>query len=119
MTTNKILEFLQEHGATKADIKILKGEMDEKFDEVNSRFDEVNSRFEGVNSRLDRIESQMVTKEYLDDKLADLRGDLVILTRKEDAKLIELVKILGNKQVLAEDEVKKILEMEPFPKLSL
>ena len=28
------------------------------------------------------IKSQMVTKSYLDDKLADLRGDLVVLTRK-------------------------------------
>lgn len=29
----------------------------------------------------------MVTKDYLDDKLADLRGDLVVLTKKEDAKV--------------------------------
>ncbi len=36
----------------------------------------------------------MVTKDYLDEKLADLRGDLTILIRKEDTKLKTLVEVL-------------------------
>ena len=98
VTTNEILEFLQEHGATKTDIENLKKELTQE---------------------IDGVKAQMVTKDYLDDKLTDLRGDLVVLMRKEDTKLIELIKTLHNKDILAEDEVKKILEMEPFPKLSL
>lgn len=40
----------------------------------------------------------MVTKDYLDDKLADLKGDLVVLMRKEDAKLQALVDVLQKTQ---------------------
>lgn len=79
----------------------------------------VNPQFGKMRTEIDEIKAQMVTKDYLDDKLADLRGDLVVLMRKEDTKLIELVKTLQDKNILAEDEVKRIMEMEPFPKLSL
>ena len=47
-----------------------------------------------VDKRLNTIESTMVTKDYLDEKLADLRGDLTILIRKEDTKLKTLVEVL-------------------------
>ena len=50
------------------------------------------------------IKSQMVTKSYLDDKLADLRGDLVVLTRKRTQET--LVEILADKKVLSQDETK-------------
>lgn len=61
----------------------------------------------------------MVTKDYLDDKMADLRGDLVVLTRKEDTKLRALVDILKEKSVLNIEEAKKILGMEPFAQLPI
>ena len=56
----------------------------------------------------------MVTKNYLDDKLADLRGDLVVLVRKEDRKVIKLVEILRTKNVLVDKDVSEILKLEPF-----
>lgn len=36
----------------------------------------VDQRFESMDARMNRMESQMVTKDYLDEKLADLRGVL-------------------------------------------
>ena len=62
-------------------------EVGKRFDEVDKKFDEVNKQFGEVNGRLGKIESNMLTKDYLDERLADLRGDLVVLTRKEDNKL--------------------------------
>jgi hypothetical protein len=59
--------------------------------QVEKRFDGVESRLDGVESRIDKIEATMVTKDYLDDKLADLRGDLVVLMRKEDTKVKALI----------------------------
>lgn len=60
-------------------------EVGKKFDEVNKQFDEVNKKFDEkfdkVNGRLGKIESNMLTKDYFDERLADLRGDLVVLTR--------------------------------------
>jgi len=57
----------------------------------------------------------MVTKDYLDTKLADLRGDLVVMMRKEDNKLKALVEILKEKKVINNEEVEKIMHLEPFP----
>jgi len=86
---------------------------------VNDFATKTEHRFEKIDKRFVHLENQMVTKDYLDDKLADLRGDLVVLTRKEDTKLKALVDILHKKQVLSEDEKREIFKMEPFPQLSL
>ncbi len=55
-----------------------------------------------------------VTKDYLDEKLADLRGDLVVMMRKEDNKLKILVGVLAEKKVLDNSDVKRIYSLEPF-----
>jgi len=54
--------------------------------------------------------------DHIDDKLADLKGDLVLLTRKEDCKLISVVELLVEKQVFAVSDAKGIFQMEPFPR---
>jgi len=95
--------------------------VDERFDKVDERFDKVEGRLgslEGDVSSLKgdvaHIKNVMVTKEYLDDKLADLRGDLVVLTRKEDNKLKVLVEILKTKEILTPEDAQQVLKMEPF-----
>ena len=83
---------------------------------VDERFDKVDERFDKLEGRVGKIEATMVTKDYLDDKLADLRGDLVVLMRKEDTKVIKLIEILKKRKVITEAEEKEILSMEPFAK---
>ena len=65
-----------------------------------------------------KIKSQMVTKSYLDDKLADLEGGLVVKLRKEDAKVDHLVKILKEKKIISDQDVKCLAEFQIFPKTS-
>jgi len=89
--------------------------VDKRFDGVDKRFDGVDKRFDGLESRVTKIEATMVTKDYLDDKLGDLKGDLVILMRKEDRKLQSLIDILYKRKVISAQEVKQILSMQPFP----
>jgi len=84
---------------------------------VDDKFDKVDERFDKLEGRVGKIEATMVTKDYLDDKLVDLRGDLVVLMRKEDTKMIKLVEILKRRAVITEAEEKEILSMEPFAKL--
>lgn len=48
---------------------------------------QMDTRFETVEREITMIKSTMVTKDYLDDKLSDLKGDLVVLMRKEDRKV--------------------------------
>jgi len=84
---------------------------------VDGKFEAIDGKFEAIDKRFDKIEATMVTKDYLDDKLADLRGDLVVLMRKEDTKVVKLIDILAKHNIISEKEVKEILAMEPFAKM--
>ncbi|MCG2695784.1 hypothetical protein L6248_02535 [Candidatus Parcubacteria bacterium] len=84
---------------------------------INAFSFDTDKHFKKVESRLGKVESNMVTKDYLDDKLADLRGDLVVLTRKEDTKVKKLIQILNKRNLISDDEVKEALFMEPFAQL--
>ena len=87
--------------------------------DTDKRFDGIDGRLDGIDGRLTKVETTMVTKDYLDDKLADLRGDLVVLMRKEDMKVKKLVDILKSRKLLTDKDVKQIMSMEPFPQLML
>ena len=93
---------------------ISKNEILGAINEFSSRVDERLDKLEG---KVDKIEATMVTKDYLDEKMADLRGDLVVLMRKEDTKAVKLIEILKRRKVITEIEEKEILSMEPFAKL--
>ncbi|MFH1405441.1 MAG: hypothetical protein ABIH21_05120 [Patescibacteria group bacterium] len=81
VTTNEIMEFLQENVTTKQDLSKQKHEI----------------------------------LDSMDEKLADLKGDLTILMRKEDKKVVELINVLKEKDVLSIEEAEKLLALEPFP----
>ena len=76
--------------------------------------DEFNNEISGIKTEISGIKSTMVTKDYLDEKMSDLRGDLVVMMRKEDTKLKTLVGVLKEKAVLDNSDVKRIYSMEPF-----
>jgi len=61
---------------------------------VNTFADETHREFSNIKGEISEIKGKMtkvVTKDYLDEKMSDLRGDLVVMTRKEDTKLKTLV----------------------------
>lgn len=93
--------------------------IDDVLEAVNTLSSHVEERFDGVEQRITSIEATMVTKNYLDDKLYDLRGDLVVLMRKEDKKVQSLVELLHFKKVISEEEAKRILSMDLFSQVSL
>ncbi|MDP2693029.1 MAG: hypothetical protein Q8O88_05315 [bacterium] len=110
-TTTDILEVLHDFSSN-MDKRFNK--IDERFDKVDERFDKVDKRFDKVENNIKIIKSTMVTKDYLDEKLGDLRGDLTVLIRKEDNKVKELVNILVKKKVMSKTEQEKLFKMEPF-----
>jgi len=91
--------------------------------ETDKHFNKIDGHLDKIDGRLDKIENTMVTKYYLndklDEKLADLRGDLVVLVRKEDVKMKKLIDILKKRDLLNETEFNEIMSMEPFPQLAL
>ncbi|MCR4278291.1 MAG: hypothetical protein NUV81_00060 [bacterium] len=117
---NSLAEAMQDF-ATNVDERF--NSVDERFNSVDQRFNSVDQRFDGIDKRLDsmdsrltRVEATMVTKEYLDDKLSDLRGDMVALVRNEDHKLSVVVDELVKRDVFDETSAKQIYKLEPFVK---
>ncbi len=103
---------------------------DDRFNDMNKKFDEVleaintlsthtDERFEQLEGDVNHMRMEMVTKNYLDDKLSDLRGDLVVLLRKEDRKVAALVEVLLTRKVISNEDAKTILAMELFPQIVL
>jgi arsenate reductase-like glutaredoxin family protein len=88
---------------------------EEILNTVNDFATQTEIKFDKLGNEVNEIRTTMVTKDYLDDKLSDLRGDLVVLMRKEDTKVKALIEILKKRKVITEEDVKKILTMEPFP----
>jgi hypothetical protein len=82
---------------------------------VDKRFEQVDKRFEKLEHRVGGLETRMVTKEYLDEKIADLRGDLILLARKSNTKLSVLVEDLVAEKSLDPTVARRILALEPFP----
>ena len=52
---------------------------------VEERFSGVDNRLEGLEKRLTHVENIMVTKDYLDRKLFEFRGDIVLYVQKHCA----------------------------------
>ena len=46
--------------------------------------------------------------------MSDLRGDLVVMVRKEDNKVTKLVEILNKRKVISDNEMKTVLALEPL-----
>lgn len=58
-----------------------------------------------------QIESKMVTKEYLDDKLFEVRGEIVNLGRKQDRKVDIIVEELVKRNVFDASTATRILSV--------
>ena len=80
----------------------------------------LETRLLGVEERLTRVEATMVTKTYLDDKLADLKGDLIVKMRRADDKLNFVIHLLRARSLLSEADCKTLeTEYQIFPHLSV
>ncbi|MFA4954570.1 MAG: hypothetical protein WC641_04615 [Patescibacteria group bacterium] len=87
----------------------------EILEAIGSFAEQVDRRFDKIEGRVGRMEVSMVTKSYLDDKLADLKGDMVSMLRKEDQKVNRLVCVMTSKGSLTPAETKEVLSFRPFP----
>ncbi|MDQ7814331.1 MAG: hypothetical protein RDU25_00795 [Patescibacteria group bacterium] len=99
------ISLLAQHIQTVADdVHILKGDVQTMKGDILTMKGDIRT-----------MKSSMVTKSYLDDKLADLRGDLVALARKSNTKFAVLVEELVLKGTIKREVADKILALEPFP----
>ena len=53
--------------------------------------------------------------DAMDDKLANLKGDLTIMMRGEDKKVNRLIALMESKRLLTTEEAGTLLDLLPFP----
>ena len=101
VTTNDIMEFLQTNMVMKSD-----------FDE---RLEQVDKRLENLEERVGSLENQMVTKDYLDNKLADLGAEIGRRINQQIEREIKfkqkLIQIFRSKSFIDEQELKQLEEL--------
>jgi len=107
-------------------IPLTQEHFDERLEEillaVKAGFDDTASKADlaqmASKADLRRIEALMVTKGYLDEKIADLKGDLIVKLRKTNEKLDFIVSLLRAHAVFSDDDLKRIrTEFQIFPQL--
>ena len=83
---------------------------------MNQDFSELIEYLDDKFQNIDKQFAQLPTKSYLDDKLADLEGDLIKKLRKEDEKVNRLAEILKQKDILSDSEIRELDDLKVFPK---
>lgn len=69
-----------------------------------------------LTDKLAAMETRLVTKSYLDDKLLDLKGDLIVIARKEDRKVDNVIGLLQKKNIFSAQEAADLFNPPVFAK---
>ncbi|MBI5654085.1 hypothetical protein HZC53_00295 [Candidatus Uhrbacteria bacterium] len=104
LLADQVQDLSNDLGGVKSDVSSLKSDVSSLKSDVSS-----------LKSDVTMIKATMVTKSYLDDKLGDLKGDMVSMLRKEDRQVGRLVEVLTDKKVLTMAESKDVRSYRPFP----
>ncbi len=120
-TLTETVEFIKETAVTKDEFEERFAKTDQRFDKMDQRFIQMDTRFDKMDQRFNKmdqsmggLETHVVTKDYLDDKLANLASDLLVVSRKSNKKLEMVVEELVSKHQLTRTVADRILAMEPF-----
>ncbi len=126
VTTNEIMEFLKEHMVMKADALTktegLTKQDAEKFatkadlERFATKEDLLITKQE-LRSEIGKLRSDIT--DFIDRKIDNVRGDGVLLARKQNDKLLAVVDKLEEKNVFSVADRKAIGAMDPFPKPAL
>ncbi len=84
-------------------------------EEFNQEIGGIKEEIGGIKIDLTAIKAVMVTKDYLDDKLADLKGDIIVKQRKIENRINTLVAMLSDRKVLEQNDVKLLSDLRVFP----
>ncbi|MBI2485280.1 hypothetical protein HYW18_04010 [Candidatus Uhrbacteria bacterium] len=102
ITTNELLEFLQENMVTKEDAKSFVTKDDAKSFATKEDLRVMEHRI----------------LDHMDDKLADLEGSIVARQRKEDNRFRRLLEGLEKFKVLPKDEIDAVRAIQVFPQIT-
>ncbi len=84
---------------------------------TEEQFQEIKSEIGGMKSEIGGMKALMVTKDYLDEKIFTMRGDIIAVIKQEDVKYQTLINIMRKRELISFEDEKAILSQPPFPKL--
>lgn len=119
VTTGEILEAInkfathveEQFSDIKTEIKGIKSEMGI----IKSEMTLMKTDFGEMKKDMGVMNSGMATKDYIDKKFNNLKGDNVELIRKEDAKVDQVVTELDDHRVLPKESIASIKQFHVFP----
>jgi predicted nucleic acid-binding Zn-ribbon protein len=94
----------------KQDIKDIK----KRVTNLETKVSSIETRVGSLETDTKSIRSQMVTKSYLDDKLSDLHGETIKLTKQTNNKVVSLANHLHNEESLSTNSLKQVIALPPF-----
>jgi len=114
VTTGDIMKFLEKNMVTREEFESNAQKVEEHFQRVDERLGSVEERLGQVEGRLGHVENQMVTKDYLGNKLADLGADIGRRINRQ-AELDKsfrktLIDILSSKSILQGVDIERLKE---------
>lgn len=86
-----------------------------EFASVKQEINGIKQEIGGLKQDIGIIKATMVTKDYLDDKLAIRKADLIIIDRKQEEKINSMASKLADKKVFTRQEAEEIVHISPFP----
>jgi predicted RNase H-like nuclease (RuvC/YqgF family) len=107
--TKGYFEKIEEKMATKEDIERLDG----KIEALDGRIETLDGRIETLDGKIEQVE------ESLSKQIRSLRGDLILIIRKENKKMEELISILKEKNILSNVDMKKLAQIKVFPRIEI
>lgn len=108
-TNGEIMEFLQEHMVTKEEF----GGLENRVSSIDTRVSSLDSRVSSLEVKINQAKLDIL--DGVDEKLAALKGDLTVMMRGEDRKLVALIRALNEEKSLSDEKTSMLLGMQPFP----
>jgi len=86
---------------------------------VMPQFDLLHEEIKGIKGEIVGIKAVMVTKDYLDEKMANLESKLLVNDRKLEHKTDVLINALGERRALKESDLDHLEQARVFPRTTL
>lgn len=88
--------------------------MNKLSEHMDRQFAEAKQRDIAIESKVSAVESKMVTKEYLDEKLAEHSDEPIKMIHGTDDKVKVISKKLTDKKIFSPTDHQEIIMMKPF-----
>lgn len=85
-----------------------------RFDNLEVKVDNLKVKVDKLDNRVGKLESGMVTKDYLDEKIADLKGDLIVKGRQESQRTDKIVQVLSENKLLNTKQANELADLKAY-----